>query len=50
MTLIITVASPLFVIQAGDRLLTTQSDGETKQFDDKSVAADRKLTQFRPLC
>lgn len=36
MTLIITVASPLFVIQAGDRLLTTQSDGETKQFDDKS--------------
>ncbi|EJL03107.1 MULTISPECIES: hypothetical protein [Pseudomonas] len=36
MTLIITVASPLFVIQAGDRLLTTQADDKTQQFDDKS--------------
>jgi hypothetical protein len=36
MTLIITIISPLFVIQAGDRLLTTQSDGKTEQFDEKS--------------
>lgn len=36
MTLIITVVSPLFVIQAGDRLITTQSDGKTQQFDEKS--------------
>jgi hypothetical protein len=36
MTLIITVASPLFIIQVGDRLLTRAIAGKTEEFDANS--------------
>ncbi|WP_348970950.1 hypothetical protein [Pseudomonas atacamensis] len=36
MTLIITVATPLLIVQAGDRLLTKQLKGKIQQFDEKS--------------
>jgi len=36
MTLIVTISSPLFVLQVGDRLLTTSERGKTQEFDAKS--------------
>lgn len=36
MTLIITVVTPLLIVQAGDRLLTQNVNGKVQQFDEKS--------------
>ncbi|MDD1976199.1 hypothetical protein [Pseudomonas tussilaginis] len=36
MTLIITLATPMLIVQAGDRLLTQNVNGRTQQFDEKS--------------